>query len=67
MVSGTACPSCIVEIFSDTGDEGAVYEGQTQADENGAFAFEKGAPLAGPHLTATATDESTSEFSLPVR
>lgn len=66
-VSGTACANCIVEIFSDNGDEGAIYEGQVQADANGAFTFEKGTSLAGPFLTGTATDAdgSTSEFSPP--
>ncbi len=64
-VSGVACPNCTVEIFSDNGDEGAIYEGQALTDENGAFTFEKGAPLAGSFPTATATDPggSTSEFS----
>jgi hypothetical protein len=68
IVSGTACASCIIEIFSDGGDEGGSYEGQTQADENGAFSFEKGTSLMGPFLTATATnpDGNTSEFAQPV-
>ncbi|HEX9922206.1 MAG TPA: NosD domain-containing protein, partial [Anaerolineae bacterium] len=66
-VSGTACANCTVEIFSDDGDEGAIFEGQAKADANGAFTFEKGIPLPGPFLTATATDPdgSTSEFSRP--
>jgi len=70
MVSGTACSNCIVEIFSDNGDEeGEIYEGRTQASEDGAFTFAKGASLRGPYLTATATtpDGSTSEFSLPTQ
>jgi hypothetical protein len=68
-VSGTACGMCIVEMFSDNGDEGAIFEGQATADEKGAFILEKGAPLAGPFLTATATDHdgSTSEFSSPAQ
>jgi hypothetical protein len=67
IVSGTACASCIVEIFSDGGDEGAVFEGWIIADKSGAFTFRKGAPLVGPFLTATATDlnGSTSDFSPP--
>src|SRR3990170_4490962 len=66
-LSGVACGNCTVEIFSDSGDEGANYEGQTEAEENGAFTFMKGAPLTGPFLTTTATDPggSTGEFSLP--
>jgi hypothetical protein len=69
VVSGMACANCIVEIFSDGGDEGAIYEGQAVADENGEFILEKGAPHTGPFLTATAMnpDGSTSEFSPPVQ
>ena len=68
-LSGVACVNCTVEIFSDSGDEGANYEGQTEAEENGAFTFMKGAPLAGPFLTTTATDPggSTGEFSPPTK
>jgi hypothetical protein len=66
-VAGITCASCTVEIFSDTGSQGEIYEGQTKANNAGAFDFNKGIPFAGPHLTATATDDSgsTSEFSLP--
>jgi parallel beta-helix repeat protein len=68
-VSGVACANCTVEIFSDTGDEGGIYEGQTKSGEDGAFTFAKGASLAGPNLTATATqtDGNTSEFSPPTQ
>ena len=68
-VAGIACANCTVEIFSDSGDEGAIYEGGIVADGNGAFTFMKGAPLAGPFLTATTTypDGSTSEFSPPIQ
>jgi parallel beta-helix repeat protein len=67
-VSGTACPGSTVEVFSDDEDEGRVYEGTTVADGTGHFTFDKGSPLAGPYLTATATDGqgNTSEFSAPV-
>jgi hypothetical protein len=66
-LAGVASANCTVEIFSDSGDEGAVYEGQTKADSNGAFTFRKGVTFTGPHLTATATtpDGSTSQFSAP--
>ena len=68
-VSGTACANCVVEIFSDGSDEGAIFEGWIIADNNGAFTFIKGAPLTGPLLTATATDPdgSTSELSPPTQ
>jgi len=64
-VSGTACPRCTVEVFSDSADEGRVYEGSTIANATGAFTFTKTTGLIGPHITAIATDSSgnTSEFS----
>jgi hypothetical protein len=66
-LSGIACPNCIVEIFSDSGDAGEIYEGQTEADQNGAFKVLKGSAFKGPFLTATATDSNgtTSGFSKP--
>jgi len=66
-LAGTACANCTVEIFSDSSDEGEVYEGQATTNGTGAFTFDKGASLAGPHLTATATDAegNTSQFSAP--
>ena len=64
-VQGTACANCIVDIYSDSADEGEVYEGSTTADADGRFTFDK-AP-SGPYITATATeaDGSTSVFSEP--
>jgi titin len=66
-VSGTACPGCTVEVFSDDEDEGRVYEGEAVADADGRFTFAKPAGLTGPFVTATATDGegNTSEFSAP--
>ncbi|MBM3152221.1 MAG: hypothetical protein FJZ96_08505, partial [Chloroflexi bacterium] len=66
-LAGVTCANCTVEIFSDSNDEGAVYEGQTVADSNGAFTFSKGIAFTGPHLTVTVTDPdgNTSEFSAP--
>ena len=62
-VSGTACASCTVEIFSDDDNEGRYYEGSAVANGSGNFNF--AGSVTGPHLTATATDTSgnTSEFS----
>ena len=67
-VAGTTCANCTVEIFSDSGDEGGVYEGRTTASGTGYFTFNKGTPFTGPHLTTTAIDAdgNTSRFSLPV-
>ena len=64
-VSGTACPDCVVDIYSDSADEGRIYEGSTIADADGRFAFER--TPAGPVITATATDDqgNTSLFSAP--
>lgn len=68
-LSGATCANCTVEIFSDTSEEGSIYEGQTRADEAGAFTFSKGASLTGPSLTATTLDPNgnTSEFSPPTQ
>jgi hypothetical protein len=64
-VSGVAPPNSTVEVFSDSGDEGRVFEGSTTADATSHFTFNKPSDLAGPHTTATATDVdgNTSEFS----
>jgi hypothetical protein len=68
-ISGTACPGCTVEVFSDAEDEGRVYEGSASASAAGVFTFAKPAGLTGPFITATATDRDgdTSEFSAPPR
>jgi hypothetical protein len=64
-VTGITESYCTVEIFSDYESEGAIYEGQTKADGDGVFNFNKNAPFNGPHLTVTATDSNnnTSPFS----
>jgi parallel beta-helix repeat protein len=66
-ISGTACPGCIVEIFSDSADEGRFFEASVTADAStGSFSW--GGAHAGPNLTATASDAflgSTSQFSAP--
>lgn len=67
LVTGTTCANCTVEIFSDSGDEGAAYEGQAVADSSGVFTFNKGAAFINTNITSTATDAdgNTSEFSRP--
>ena len=67
-MSGSACPDCTIEIFSDSNDGGEIFEGSTQADEDGNFRFNKGSAFDGPNLTLTATDPNgkTSLFSYPV-
>ena len=63
--SGTACNDCTVEIFSTADEEGRIYEGTALADGSGVWSFAKGSALAGPYVTATATDGggNTSPFS----
>lgn len=62
-IAGTVCPGCIVEIFSDAYDEGAIYEGSVNADAYGNFEWIGAA--TGPFITTTATDSAgnTSQFS----
>jgi len=66
-ITGMAPANCTVEIFSDSGEEGEAYEGQTSADDAGFFIYDKGSPFVGPRLTATASDKDgdTSGFSAP--
>jgi hypothetical protein len=62
-VTGTAVAGSRVEIFSDSSDEGRVFETAVTADASGHFSW-AGVP-AGPYVTATVTDTAgnTSEFS----
>ncbi len=66
-VAGKTCAGCAVEIFSDSGNQGRVFEGIAVGDGSGNFSFVKVGTLAGPFVTATATDGdgNTSEFSAP--
>ncbi len=67
-VRGAACPRCEVEVFSGGRGEGRRFEGSAVADDAGRFAFETSVPIAGPEITATATDfrRGSSEFSSPI-
>lgn len=62
---GTACAPCSVEIFSDSEDEGRIFEGAVFTN-SGNWTFNE--PVSGPNVTATNTDMSnnTSPFSAPV-
>ncbi len=67
-IAGQGCPGCRVEIFSDQGDQGAYYTGETQAGPDGAFMLSLvGRDLRGPRVTATVTDSrgNTSPFGPP--
>jgi hypothetical protein len=65
-VEGTTVPNGTVEIFSDSTNQGRLYEGSTVADGTGRFTW-TGIPT-GPFVTVTVTDPSgsTSEFSNPL-
>jgi hypothetical protein len=64
--SGTGCPLCSIDLYSDSADQGQKYEGMTTA--NGAGAWAMSGSFSGPRLTATVTDASgnTSEFSAAI-
>lgn len=64
-VSGTACPNCTVDVYSDSENQGRRYEGSTIAGATGEWTFD--GALQGPNATATATDldSNTSELSAP--
>ncbi|HEY9122395.1 MAG TPA: right-handed parallel beta-helix repeat-containing protein [Brevefilum sp.] len=65
-ISGTATANSRVQIFSDDGDEGRIWEATIMADSLGNWSwFGK---VNGPFLTATARNDeffNTSGFSLP--
>lgn len=68
-VNGTAGGSgWIIEIFSDRGDEGRIYQGTTTANSGGNWSW--GGKLKGPNITATARTPSnnsspfSSEFTI---
>ncbi|MBN2202174.1 right-handed parallel beta-helix repeat-containing protein, partial [bacterium] len=65
-LSGTAPPSCQIEIFGDDGGQGRTYLGTVYSSGAGNWSVE-GLVLSAAHYTATATDGSknTSEFSAP--
>lgn len=65
-ILGTACPGCLVEVFSDALGQGELFEGETRADAAGVWALFRTARR--PNLTATSTDAvgNTSQFSAPV-
>jgi hypothetical protein len=62
-VHGTACQYCQIDVFSDSADEGRIYEGTATADGSGAWSYPDA--VTGPKVTATATDSvgNTSQFS----
>jgi hypothetical protein len=67
-VMGSAVPGSSIEVFSDSADQGALYEGTAIADSSGIWVFVKGTSIQGPQVTATVTDRhgNTSSFSRSV-
>ena len=66
MIRGSACPGCVVELFSDTDTQGETLEGRAVADAEGRFELITGLRISGPVVTATATDPhgTTGPFSI---
>jgi len=66
-VQGTAVPMSMIEVFTDSGNQGRQYLGSTTSGASGSFVLEiSGMPLL-ENITATVTDTNgnTSMFSLP--
>jgi len=65
-ITGTACPGCAVDIYSDSADEGRIFEGSVTANGTGQWSYPS--LVSGPKVTATNTDtfHNTSAFSTPV-
>ena len=65
-LAGTACASCVVDVYSDKADEGRTYQGSTMADAGGNWTYTD--IVYGPFVTATNTgaNNNTSEFSAAV-
>jgi parallel beta-helix repeat protein len=66
-VQGTACANCWIEFYSDSDDEGRVYEGHFTTPPSGAITWS--GTVNGPWLTALAigpeSAKDTSPFSMP--
>ncbi|MBN2008464.1 right-handed parallel beta-helix repeat-containing protein [candidate division KSB1 bacterium] len=67
-VTGTAIPDATIEIYTDSEDEGEIFQDQTTSDGSGNFHWE--GTIIGPYHQVTAlvitADGSTSYFSRPV-
>ena len=65
-LSGTTCPNCSVDIYTDSQDEGRYFEYHLVADAAGMFSWD--GKYTEPFITAITTDLSnnSSAFSAPV-
>ena len=66
LAEGTAVPNSLVDLYSDAGDEGRIWEFTVRAGPDGKFRVAR--LFQGPNITATATDAegNTSPFGLDV-
>ena len=56
-VTGTTCPNCFVQVYSDDLDEGEIFEQFVMANEFGNFTYtDFGYGFRGPNITAIAND-----------
>jgi hypothetical protein len=54
-IAGLACNLCVLELYSDDGDEALTFEGQVTAASFGTFIFDKPEGFAGRFVTALQT------------
>jgi parallel beta-helix repeat protein len=69
LITGTGCPGCNIEIFSDPANQGAHFVASITANANGAFSLViDTTQLPEQYITATNTDANgnTSAFAEPV-
>ena len=62
-VQGTACANCWIEIYSDSDDEGRVYEGHFTTPPSGAITWS--GTVNGPRVTVLATGPGSSKDTSP--
>jgi hypothetical protein len=63
-INVTACPFCVVEVFTDPIDEAEAFEGETTADADGTWQLVSPSGFTYRFVTATATDgKNTSGLS----
>ncbi len=65
-ISGTAIPDARIEIYTDSEDEGQMFQGQTQSGPDGRFNWTGVVAGSLPNITAIAIDAegNTSPFSM---
>jgi len=66
-VRGTACPDCVIEVFTISSDGWTSYEGAAMADEDGGFLFSKGGALGGEAVMTVAVDAEGNSSALSTR